>query len=141
KLGDSAETLLNMLKMQDELGEKLGKLFTYAHMRNDQDTTNSFYQEWNTKAENVLTKASSLMSFIVPEILSVDEETLQSFIKENKELQGYEHVLNDIHRQRPHVLSEREENLLAEASQPMSNASSTFSMLNNADLTFPTIKN
>ncbi|HLQ71596.1 MAG TPA: oligoendopeptidase F [Bacillota bacterium] len=141
KLGDSAETLLNMLKMQDELGEKLGKLFTYAHMRNDQDTTNSFYQELNTKAENVLTKASSLMSFIVPEILSVDEETLQSFIKENKELQGYEHVLNDINRQRPHVLSEKEENLLAEASEPMSNASSTFSMLNNADLTFPTIKN
>ncbi|HLR02812.1 MAG TPA: oligoendopeptidase F [Virgibacillus sp.] len=140
KLGESAETLLSMLKEQDAFGKKLGKLFTYAHMRKDQDTTNSFYQELNAKAENLLTIASSAMSYIIPEILSIDEGTLQFFIQENDELQGYRHMLDDINRQRPHVLSEKEETLLAEAAEPMSNAADTFSMLNNADLTFPTIK-
>lgn len=141
KIGESSDTLLDLLKMQDDLAEKLGQLFTYAHMRNDQDTTNAFYQELNTKAENVLTIASSTMSFIVPEILSIDEEKLQRFINENDELQDYKHLLEDINRQRPHVLSKEEESLLAEAAEPMDNASATFSMLNNADLTFPTIKN
>ncbi|MFC2949916.1 oligoendopeptidase F [Virgibacillus sediminis] len=141
KLGESAQTLYDVLKLQDRLSERLGKLFTYAHMRYDQDTTNSFYQGLNAQAENVLTKASSAMSFIVPEILSMDEDKLKRFLEENEGLKEYRKTLDEINRQRPHILSEKEEALLAEASEPMSNASQTFSMLNNADLTFPTIKN
>ncbi len=141
KIADSAQNLYDVLKLQDELSERLGKLFTYAHMRYDQDTTNSNYQAMNSKAENVLTIASSSMSYIVPEILGMDEEKLSGFIDEKEELQLYKHTLDEINRQRPHVLSEKEEALLAEASEPMSTPSNTFSMLNNADLTFPSIKN
>lgn len=141
KIADSAQNLYDVLKLQDDLSERLGKLFTYAHMRNDQDTTNSTYQEMNSKAENVLTIASSSMSYIVPEILGMDEAKLREFTNEKEELQVYKHMLDEINRQRPHVLSEKEEALLAEASEPMSSASNTFSMLNNADLTFPSIKN
>lgn len=141
KITDSAQNMYDVLNLQDQLSERLGKLFTYAHMRSDQDTTNSTYQAMNSKAENVLTLASSSMSFIVPEILAVDEEKLRGFVEENKELQLYKHTLDEISRQRPHVLSEKEEALLAEASEPMSSSSNTFGMLNNADLTFPTIKN
>ncbi|WP_077325126.1 oligoendopeptidase F [Virgibacillus siamensis] len=141
KIAESAGNLYDVLKLQDELAERLGKLFTYAHMKNDQDTTNAKYQEMNSKAENVLTIASSSMSYIVPEILAMDENTLDKFVQENEELQLYKHMLDEVSRQRPHVLSKREEALLAEASEPMSNASNTFGMLNNADLTFPTIKN
>ncbi|MUK90572.1 oligoendopeptidase F [Ornithinibacillus sp. L9] len=141
KLADSADTLYEVLKLQDEISERLGKLYTYAHMRYDQDTTNSFYQALNSKAENVLTKASSSMSYLIPEILSMDEGKIESFLNEKEELKIYEHTLNEITRQRDHVLSEREEELLAEASEPMSAASQTFSMLNNADLTFPSVKN
>src|SRR5699024_9033192 len=61
----TAENVYKVLQLQDELSERLGKLYTYAHMRYDQDTTNSFYQAMNAKADNVLTLASSLMSFIV----------------------------------------------------------------------------
>lgn len=141
KLGNSSKDLHDLLKLQDEIAERLGKLFTYAHMRYDQDTTNSFYQALNTKAENILTVASSAMSFIVPEILEIDEEKLQQFLEENEDLQLYKKVLDEISRQRPHVLSHKEEALLAEASEPMDSASNTFGMLNNADLTFPNIKN
>lgn len=141
KIAESAQNLYDVLKLQDGLSERLGKLFTYAHMKNDQDTTNSTYQEMNSKAENVLTIASSSMSYIVPEILMMEESKLEEFLKEKEDLQLYKHVLDEISRQRPHVLSKREEALLAEASEPMSNASNTFGMLNNADLTFPSIKN
>lgn len=141
KLADSADSLYEALTVQDEIAERLGKLYTYAHMRYDQDTTNSFYQAMNGKADNILTIASSAMSFIVPEILSIETDMIERFLLEKKELQLYEHVLHDIHRQRDHVLSQREEALLAEASEPMSSASQTFGMLNNADLTFPSIKN
>ncbi|RKQ32630.1 oligoendopeptidase F [Oceanobacillus halophilus] len=140
KLAESADTLYEMLKLQDNLSERLGKLYTYAHMRYDQDTTNSTYQAMNAQAENVLTLASSSMSYIVPEILTMDESKIASFLTEKEELQTYKKVLDEITRQRPHVLSEKEEALLAEASEALSTGSQTFSMLNNADLTFPSVK-
>lgn len=141
KLGESADQLYAYLKLEDEIWNRLGKLYTYAHMRYDQDTTNSFYQGLNSRAENLATQASSAMSFAVPEILTIDEERIAAFLEEKKELRLYKKVLDEINRQRPHVLSEKEEALLAEASDALSNPSQTFSMLNNADLTFPTVVN
>ena len=119
---------------------RLGKLYTYAHMRYDQDTTNSVYQALNDRATNLYSQVSSSTAYIVPEILSISEDTLQTFLKENRDLSVYEHALEEITRQRPHVLSEAEEALLAEASEVMSASSNTFGMLNNADLKFPSIK-
>ncbi|WP_080874975.1 oligoendopeptidase F [Oceanobacillus timonensis] len=141
KLGDSSETLLEALQVQDALSERLGKLYVYGHLRSDQDTTNSFYQGLNAQAENLLTTASSQFSFLVPEILEIPEEKLKQFIDENKDLQVYKKVLDDINHSRPHVLSEKEEILLAEADEPIGAISQTFGMLNNADLTFPHITN
>lgn len=138
-LHESAERLHEMFQMQDELGERLGKLFTYARMRYDQDTTNSFYQEMYAKVETVLTQASQAMSYIVPEILTIDEKTIKSFIKTYEPLQLYEHTLNEVLRQKEHTLNEKEERILALASEPLQSASQTFSMLNNADLKFPAI--
>lgn len=109
RLRESADSLYNVLNLQDELSERLGKLFTYAHMRYDQDTTNSFYQALNAKAENVLTFAQSSMSYLVPEILKMDEATIKTYLEEKEELKLYEHVLNEIIRQRKHVLGESEE--------------------------------
>lgn len=140
KLGESAQTLFQFFQKQDELTKKLGKLYTYAHMRYDQDTTNSFYQGLNDRASNLATQVSSSLSFAVPEILSVPEETIKSYVMEYKELSLYKHALDEINRQRPHVLSKEEEALLADVSEVTSNASTTFGMLNNADLKFPTIK-
>lgn len=140
KLGESADTLYEMLQLQDHLSERAGKLYTYAHMRYDQDTTNSHYQAMNSQAENLYTQLSSSMSYIVPEILAMDEGKIDRFLEENEELKLYKKTLDEITRKRPHILSEKEEVLLAEASEALSTASQTFSMLNNADLTFPVIK-
>lgn len=141
RLSESADALYELLKLQDELSGRLGKLYTYAHMRYDEDTANGFYQGLNAQAEMVLTAASSAMSFIVPEILSLEEGKIEAYFHEKEELQVYKKVLQDITDKRPHVLSEKEEILLAEASEALATGSQTFSMLNNADLTFPAIEN
>lgn len=140
KLGESADILYELFTFQDEISERLGKLYTYAHMRYDQDTTNAFYQAMNQKAEILLTQASSTMSFIVPEILQIDVAKLKTFLEEKKELQLYQKTIDEILRQKAHVLSEREEYLLSEVSEALQTASQTFGMLNNADLKFPFIK-
>lgn len=140
KLGESAETLFEALQYQDHVMERLGKLYTYAHMRYDQDTTNSFYQGLNDRAQTLYTEASSVSSYIVPEILSIDEEKIQLFLNENEQLKLYEHALNEINRQRPHVLSSEQEAILAQAAEALASSSSTFGKLNNADLEFPSIQ-
>src|SRR5699024_11639398 len=83
---------------------------------------------------------SKTISIIVTEILNMEETTIDQFLKENEELQLYKKVLDDTSRQRAHILSEKEEALLPEASEPLDAASSTFGMLSNADIRFPEIK-
>ncbi|AGE21306.1 MULTISPECIES: oligoendopeptidase F [Geobacillus] len=139
RLGESPEVLYEALKCQDDVSMRLGKLYTYAHMRYDQDTTNSFYQGLDARAKSLYSEASSAMAFIVPEILAIDEAVLRSFLEQYEPLRLYAHALDEITRQRPHVLSAEEEAILAQAAEVMQATSDTFSALNNADLTFPTI--
>jgi oligoendopeptidase F len=140
KLGDSADGFLEALTYQDAVMERLGKLYTYAHMRYDQDTGDSHYQGLNDRASNLYTQASSVSSYIIPEILSMDEAKIKGFLNEKEELKVYGHTLDEINRQRPHVLSAEQEALLAQASDVLGSSSNTFGMLNNADLEFPSIK-
>lgn len=140
RLGESAETLYAALQFQDHLLSRLGKLYTYAHMRYDQDTTNSFYQGMDDRIKNLYSEAASALAYIVPELLAEDEEKIAGFLKEKTELQLYKHSMEEINLQRPHVLSAEQESLLAQASEVLGASSSTFGMLNNADLEFPSIK-
>jgi oligoendopeptidase F len=140
KLGDSADSLYQALQKQDELTMSLHKLYAYAHMKADENTANSTYQALNDRAGNLATIAGSQLAFIVPEILAIDEGTLKKYLDENQNLKLYKHNLEEINRMRPHVLDEEKEALLAQASEVTGNASNTFGMLNNADLTFPKVK-
>lgn len=140
RLGDSAETLYKALKLEDEISIKLSQLYTYAHMRSDEDTTNSFYQGLNDRAATLATQFSSTFSFIVPEILAIDERELETFLSENKDLDLYRFAIEKINKQRPHVLSADKEAMLAQVGELTDNPGNTFSMLNNADLEFPTIQ-
>lgn len=140
KLGESAKVLYQALQFQDQLLERLGKLYAYSHMRYDQDTTNSFYQGLDDRMKNLYAQAASSLAFIVPELLAIDEERLKGFLNEKEELRLYEHSLEEINLQRPHVLPAEQEALLAEASEVLGSSQNTFGMLNNADLEFPSIK-
>lgn len=140
KLGESADMLSGVLHLEDEITLKLGKLYTYAHMRSDEDTANSFYQGLNDRAAGLATRVGSALSFVVPEILAIDENKLASFLDENEDLQLYRFALEKINHQREHVLPAEQEAILAQTGELAESPGNTFGMLNNADIDFPSIK-
>lgn len=137
---NGAHALYEALAFKDEVSERIYRLYTYSHMRYDQDTTNSHYQAMDSRIKNLLVKVSTGLSFMTPEILAIDEEKVLSYVSEHEELGLYKQLLKEINEMRPHVLPAEQEALLAQVSEVTNASSETFSMLNNADLEFPTIK-
>lgn len=140
KVANSAESLYNTLQFSDALYERLHKLYVYSHLKHDQDTTNSKYQDLDGRVRSVLTNVGAAWSFITPEILALDEATLNSYVESYEPLSLYEQSLKELNLGRPHILSAEKEELLAQFSEVTSTAGKTFSALNNADLEFPKIK-
>lgn len=136
----SAKNLLDALKDRDELIRRAENVYVYSHMRLDEDTRDNESQSMNDKAQNLFVRVTDKLSFFLPGILSLDEKDLRGFMEENKGLKLYKKFLEDILRQREHLLSPREESILAQMGEVGNAPQKTFSMLNNADLTFPTIK-
>ena len=112
----------------------------YAHLQEDVDTANSRYQGMSSRAMSLYTQAAAALSYFNSEMMAADEESILTFIKENNDLALYAHELDELFKARPHILSEKEEAILARGSEVMAQSSKTFSILNNADLEFPTIK-
>ena len=140
KLGDSPTQLLSCLKLKGELSLLLERLFVYARMRRDENNTNPRYQALTDRATSLSVQVSSATSFIVPEILSIPEATLKEFVAKEKGLEGYNFYLQELLRQKAHVLSAEQEEILAQTGELAGAPGNIFRMLNNADLKFPKIK-
>ena len=116
KLGTSAQMLLDCLKKSNDTSLIIEQLYVYAFMGFHQDSTNTLYQGLSSRAETLIIQYSSATAFIVPEILSIPENTLSHFIKENaSSFAVYTHFLENILRQKNHTLSSEQEALLAAA--------------------------
>ncbi|GKV57890.1 oligoendopeptidase F [Sporosarcina sp. NCCP-2222] len=139
-LENGPEALFEALSYRDTLAEKMRKLYTYSHLKGDQDTTNSFYQAMESRAKSLYVKVSTALSYFMPELLAIPEEQLNKMVEENDNLRIYKHEIEELNAYRPHVLPADQEALLAQMSEVTSSSSETFSLLNNADLTFPMIK-
>ncbi|WP_414043603.1 oligoendopeptidase F [Macrococcus sp. EM39E] len=139
QLGSSSEVLLNALLLDSEIDELLGKVYVYAHLKHDEDTTNAKYTAFEQRAATLASQFSSAWSFMLPELMTIDEVKLAEFIKENNGLERFRFDLEKINKRRPHVLGEKEELILAQAQEALSASSNTFSMFNNADLTFENV--
>ena len=140
RLGQSAETLYEGLQLRDEVSRRLYKLYTYAHMRYDENTADSFYQAMNDRARTLASQIGATLAFMTPELLAVPEATIESYLNENPDLAVYRHAFDELNQERDHVLTEAEEAILAKAGEVLGQSGTTFGMLNNADLTFPKIK-
>lgn len=141
KLGSSSQLLYEALSYRDKLSERLRRLYTYAHLKTDQDTTNSFYQAMDSRIKSLYVKVSTALSFFVPELLAIDEKELDELVESHKGLHVYQQEIRELNEQRPHVLPAEQEALLAQMAEVAGSSSETFSMLNNADLTFGVVKN
>lgn len=137
---DSAESLLNITERYLDLSRRLEKLYVYAHMKNDQDTRVAIYQEYYAKAMTLYSQLDQVFSFYEPEFMAITEEQYQNFLAEEPKLQPYKHFFDKLLQNKDHVLSQREEELLAGAGEIFGAASETFAILDNADIVFPFVK-
>ncbi|HEL1033245.1 TPA: oligoendopeptidase F [Streptococcus equi subsp. zooepidemicus] len=138
---DSSSSLLDITELQLELARRVEKLYVYASMKNDQDTTVAKYQEYQAKASGIYAKFSEAFSFYEPEFMALSQETYQALLAEKPELAVYDHFFDKLFKAREHVLSQAEEELLAGAQEIFNGAEETFSILDNADIAFPIVTN
>ncbi len=138
RLAESASLFREALEFDLETSRKLERLFTYAHLKSDEDKANQRYQGLYQRAMSLYTRASELSSFITPEIQSIPEGTMEGLLRDPG-LLGYRFYLDKILRYRPHTLSIEIEQVLAMAGELGHAPSEIFSQLDNADLTFGTI--
>ena len=107
-LSQGADNLLGCLKLADDLTSLNDKLFVYSRMRRDEDNSNAVYQALTDRAMALSTEVYASLSFIVPEIISIPEDKLESFFSAGNSLKLYKQYVDEILRQKKHILSERE---------------------------------
>ena len=138
-LADSEENLYQALSISEEASRILQNLYVYTHMKSHEDTRINKNQANATKTDMLSTELSMATSYMVPEIISMDNTKLQNYLN-NEKLSYYKKHIDDILRLKPHTLSEREEELLAAVSDLSGVAENIYDMLSFADLQFPEIK-
>ena len=140
KLGTSGKELLSFLKLQDELELKLDSIANYAMRKSDEDTKNTTYQAIKAQTSSLFVAISGAAAYVEPEILQISDETLDKFYKEEPALLVYKRWINKIRKQKDHILSEAEEKIMAAASEMAQAPGEVYGLLNNADMTFASIK-
>ncbi|MBL7661498.1 oligoendopeptidase F [bacterium] len=138
KIKVSAKSCREVLDLFYETYRKAELVYTYTKCLIDVDTTNQASSALSQRAMQLFTRISAATSFLRPEIMDLPEATAQSYL-EDKSLESYQRVLAEILRFRPHVLTDKEEKLLALGSEALSGAERIFSKLTNADFDFGTI--
>ena len=140
RLAESAETLLEYLRLEDGISVRLSKLHCYANCKGDQDTGNSRYQDMRGKAMSIIVAVSSAGAFASPEIMAIEEDRLNLFYVAQPALEEYRRVLEKLRRRAAHILSPAEEKLLSAMEEAADGPSRIYSMFHNADLRFPTVR-
>ncbi|MFF2888820.1 oligoendopeptidase F [Paenibacillus sp. NPDC057967] len=139
KLSDPAQ-LKACFELEDELSLHVERLYVYANMRHHEDTAEPVNQALSDKSKKLSVETGEALSFVTPEVLSLSDSELDAMIN-NESLAKYRHTLEEMRRQKAHILSKNEEALMAQVGNISSAPGTIFGMLNNADLKFPKVKN
>lgn len=139
KLGESAEDLLSWFRISDEISVRISKLHGYASCKSDQDTTVSKYLDMKNKAVSTIISIVGASAFAEPEIMAIPDDTLDLFYTAQPELENYKRALYSIRRKKEHILSEKEEALLAAAGEMARAPGVVAEALRDADLKYPDV--
>jgi oligoendopeptidase F len=139
-LGKGPAELLGALTLRDEVEPRLERIFVYASLLSDQDTRSSDEQGMEMRARSLGVKYGTQTSWFEPELTAVPFEKIESWMKENEKLAMYRQYFDNLFRQKKHILSEREEKLLALAGEVVSTPNNAYTLMANADIKFPSIK-
>ena len=139
KLAESKEKLYEALNISEKSSQLLQNLYVYTHMKQHEDTRINENQAMARKIDMLSTELSTATSYIVPEIISIDDNILKQYL-EDKKLSFYKKYVDEILREKPHTLTEQEEEILAAVSDLTSIPENSYDMLSDADMKFPEIE-
>ena len=137
RLAESGAALLSFFRLDDEISLAFDALVHYAQRRSDEDTRVAAYQEMVSQVTRFAVEIQSAAAFETPELLAISDEDMNRLYAEAPELELYRLNIDRIRRRREHVLSDKEEAILAAAGEIAASPDDIYSMLNDADLKFP----
>src|SRR6266513_2270208 len=135
RVGDSAQTLAEVLEFEKSLDLKIERIYHYASLQLTEDSTTNEYLARIGQVQNLVTKIAEAAAFVVPEILAIDDERFAKFVADPA-LKHWRIKLHKIRRMKSHVLSVPEERLLALSNVALSGYDDMFSQLTDVDMKF-----
>ena len=132
----NGKKLYEYLKYDEEVSRKLEKIYFYVHLNHDADTLDEKYKVMTNKNSYLFNKYNELKSFVVPEILKLDEKKLASFYEDEKKLEDYRFSIENIYRFKNHTLDEEKEKMLSNLSKCLSNPEETYEALTDSDFEY-----
>jgi oligoendopeptidase F len=136
RVTESAETLAEFLALKDRVDPEAQKLYNYAHLSFDVDTTNQANAARLGKVQGLIARYTAAVSFAQPEMLTLERETIGRYMAAVSSLKPYAHYFDNLLRLREHVRSAEVEEVMAQAGEALATPSNAYTMLANADLKF-----
>ncbi|GHU66589.1 oligoendopeptidase F [Clostridia bacterium] len=136
RLGESAAVLLAAFCARDAVWQLTERIYVYARQRRDEDNTDPVRQGLADRAQALMAKVAAATSFFVPEMISLEDAVLDAYVSAEEGLARYGFELKSIRREKPHILGQNEEEILARLSEALGATSDIFTMLSDADLRF-----
>ncbi|MDY4025208.1 MAG: oligoendopeptidase F, partial [Enterococcus avium] len=140
-LAQGATEFLTAIEYVLDIYRKAEVIYVYAHLKNDEDTANTTNQALYARASSLIAQVSEAVSWFEPEMLELSDQEIWAFFEKESKLELYRHFVEQIISERAHILPAEQEALLAGASEIFGSSADTFSIMNNADLKFPVVKN
>lgn len=139
-LENNANDLLFAIKKIFAVNRSLEKVFVYAELKSDVDTSNSINQGLVSRVESLAAKIDEAQSWFEPEILKINEDKIEGFYSELPELKDYQQFIQELFELKSHTLSDSEEKLLAKASNVLNSPAKIFGIMDSSDFKFPNVK-
>ena len=139
RLKDSVAVFKDAIEKHLSIAREVDRLYTYAHLKSDEDKSNQFHLGMYQRALSLSTRTSELSSFLTPEIQSLPDDVIAAYL-EDKAIAEYRFYLQKILRYKPHTRNESEEQILAMTREIAGAPSQVFGQLDNVDLHFGTLE-
>lgn len=140
KVTASAENLFDVLENFEATELIMEKAYSYANRKYDEDTSNNENQALSAKVFSIYAQVGEKIAFMDPEIIALEDDVLDSYYKECPKLEKYRCYLTELRRLKDHLLSAEMEKMIAMTAEMSQTASNTYSLLNNADMSFPEVE-
>lgn len=137
KICQSAKSLEEFLKLDEKVERKIEKLYVYASLKSDENTRETANQELKQEAMNLYSEFIGKLSFVKSQILKEDYKLIEKYLEENENLKIYKHYFKDLFRNKNHILSDKEEKIIASYNKLGKVPENTYMLFTNADLKFP----